>query len=77
MKLKIIDRQYGCFQVRSECDKCGKVNRVYEFSYSNDGFSMSDKEKIIRIVHTRMKQGEHFHCMKCGKNLFEEDDVNE
>lgn len=77
MKLNIIDKQYGCFQVRSKCEKCGKINRVYDFSYSNDGFGIGDKDRIVQAVHTRMKRSEHFYCTKCGNNLFGEGEINE
>lgn len=77
MKIKIIDRGYGCFQTKGVCEICGKTNRAFEFSYSTNHIAIGDKEKIKEVVEEKFLKGEHFYCIKCGNRILEVGKHNE
>lgn len=69
MKLMLIDRQYGCFQVIAKCDVCDKKLFNRAFSWNDDHIGMGEEEKINTIMEMKRQDMEMNYCFKCGHDL--------
>ena len=69
MKLKIINRGYGCFLVVARCNKCNKILFDRGFSYSSDKIGIGNKEAIYNVIEQKRQDMEINYCCKCGHDI--------
>jgi len=69
MKLKILDRKYGCFLVVARCNKCNKILFDRTFSWSDERIGIRETEKIHTFMEQKRKDMEINYCFKCGHDL--------
>ena len=68
MKIKIINKNYGCFTVKALCE-CEKCVFTRGFSWEEDKIGISDKDKILLRLYNDMSEKEIYFCQKCGEEL--------
>lgn len=71
MKIKILDRNYGCFKATLCCFSCEEPIVAKEFSYERDKISQTDTKKIWDVLNDLRKKNHKFYCCNCGEKIEE------